>query len=158
MNKKTIYLAGLISTEFTESLLWRIDVTPILQASGFNVLSPMRGKEKLALISKDGGVTDPRLTPKDIMLRDYNDVVQADVILMHLEDFGSPRPLLGTIVELGWAWQLKKPIVAIASENNKLMRSHPFVREAVAHYFTTVEEAVDFSVEHYGVGEKVLVN
>lgn len=158
MKKKTIYLAGLISTDFTESLLWRIDAAPILESSGFNVLSPMRGKEKLALLSKDGGITDPRLTPKDIMLRDYNDVVESDVILMHLDSFGSTRPLLGTIVELGWAWQLKKPIVAIAAEDNILMRTHPFVREAVAHYFPTVEEAVEFSVEHYGVGEKVLVN
>jgi nucleoside 2-deoxyribosyltransferase len=150
MKRKTIYLAGLISTDYPESLLWRIEVTPILEAHEFDVLSPMRGKENLALESPDGGITDPNLTSKDIILRDYHDVVASDVILMHLESFGSPRPLLGTICELAWAWEMKKPIIAVVHPANKLMLNHPFVKEAVSHYLNTTEEAVEFIAHHFG--------
>lgn len=150
VKRKTIYLAGLISTDYPESLLWRIEVTPVLEAHEFDVLSPMRGKEKLILQSPDGGITDPNLTSKDIILRDYHDVVSSDVILMHLENFGSPRPLLGTICELAWAWEMKKPIVAITHPDNKLMLNHPFVKEAVSHYFNTTEEAIEFVAHHFG--------
>lgn len=147
---KTVYLAGLISTDFKESLLWREHVEPAFLGSGMQVLSPMRGKKTLDVFSKDGGVTDPWLSAKDIIFRDYGDVSQADVILAHLETFGSPRPLIGTVCELAWAWQLKKPVVAIAAEDNYLMRKHPFIAECVAHYCDKLEEAVDFTVHYYG--------
>lgn len=148
--RKTVYLAGLISTDYPDSLLWRIEVAPILEAHEFDVLSPMRGKERLALESMDGGLTDPNLTSRDIILRDYHDVVESDVILMHLESFGSPRPLLGTICELAWAWEMKKPIIAIVDPDNKLMLNHPFVKEAVSHYFHSTEDAIEFIAHHFG--------
>jgi nucleoside 2-deoxyribosyltransferase len=155
MKRKIVYLAGLISTDYPESLIWRVEVTPMLEAHEFDVLSPMRGKENLVLQSPDGGITDPNLTSKDIILRDYHDVVSSDIILMHLENFGSPRPLLGTICELAWAWEMKKPIVAIAHSDNKLMRSHPFVKEAVSHYCSTVSEAIDFTAHHFGTTHRL---
>jgi nucleoside 2-deoxyribosyltransferase len=150
MNRGTVYLAGLISTEFPESLQWRIAVTPVLKEAGFQVLSPMRGKENLAHTSPDGGVTDMRLTPKDIILRDFNDVSRSDVLLTHLESFGSPRPLVGTLYELSWAWYLRTPVVAIIRDANRLMLTHPFVIESVAHSFAEVDDAVDFLIQHYG--------
>lgn len=143
---KTVYLAGLISTDFPESLQWRNDVAPTL-AQCMRVLSPMRGKQDFKL--EHGGLTDPQLTSKDIITRDFHDVEQSDVILVHLEDFGSPRPLVGTVCELAWAWLLRKPVVAIAKEENKLMRLHPFIREAVSHYCTTMEEAIAFVLHYY---------
>lgn len=152
--RKTIYLAGLISTDYPESLLWRIEVTPVLEAREFDVLSPMRGKERLALESLDGGLTDPSLTSKDIILRDYHDVVSSDIILMHLENFGSPRPLLGTICELAWAWEQKKPVVAVVHPDNKLMLNHPFVKEAVSHYCYSMLDAIEFTAHHYGVTQR----
>lgn len=143
-----VYLAGLISTEKPESLRWRLEAEELLK-DRCKILSPMRGKENLVKTSKDGGITDPALTPKDIILRDYADVQAADVILVHLDSFGSERPLLGTIYELGWAWMLRKPVVAIASADNKLMRSHPFVVDTVAHYTETLDEAVNILRRHY---------
>jgi nucleoside 2-deoxyribosyltransferase len=146
----TVYLAGLISTEKPESLEWRTQIQPVLESAGMRVLSPMRGKENLVRTSKDGGITDPTLTPKDVIFRDYRDVKEADVILAHLDTFGSERPLLGTIYELGWAWMLQKPVVAIASKDNRLMRNHPFVVDTISHYCETLEEARNILVRHYG--------
>jgi nucleoside 2-deoxyribosyltransferase len=145
---KTCYLAGLISTQFTASLQWRVDAEHLLGES-CRVLSPMRGKQDLAKHSTDGGVTDPHLTGADIILRDYHDVLQSDVILVNLNDFGSPRPLLGTIMELAFAWEHRIPVVAIASENNTLMRTHPFVSQAVSHYVPSLDAAVNLLVQHY---------
>jgi nucleoside 2-deoxyribosyltransferase len=150
MNKGTVYLAGLISTEFPESLQWRIEVTPVLKEAGFQVLSPMRGKENLVHTSPNGGLTDARLTDKDIVFRDAADVEAADVMLAHLETFGSPRPLVGTIAELAWAWWTQIPVVAVTEGTNQLMYVHPFIREFVAHYFKSVDDAADFLIQHYG--------
>lgn len=145
---KTIYLAGFISTDYPESLSWRL-IAEARFADVFHVLSPMRGKERLKSQTTDGGITTTVNTSKDIILRDWNDVKRSDVILMHLENFGSPRPLIGTVSEMAWAWQLQKPIVGIANEGNYLMRNHPFVKESVAHYLPTVEEAIDFAASFY---------
>jgi len=148
MSKPVVYLAGLISTEVPKSLYWRHEVTPRLEICGFEVLSPMRGKNTEGLMQ--GGLVDPNLTSKDILLRDFNDVKRADVLLAHLELFGSTRPLLGTIAELAWAWQLNIPVVGVAHSANQYMRHHPFTREFCSSYHDNVWVAVDFIVNYYG--------
>lgn len=147
---KTIYLAGLISTDHKESLTWRLDAEMWLRAGGFNVLSPMRGKKNLVAESPDGGLTSLRLTSRDIILRDYDDICRSDIILVHLETFGSPRASIGTFFELGFAWMKHKTVIAVADPLNVTVRHHPFLAEAVAHYFTSVEDAVDFILEQHG--------
>jgi nucleoside 2-deoxyribosyltransferase len=148
MTKGIVYLAGLISTDYPASLQWREEVTPVLLEAGFKVLSPMRGKNAVELIN--GGLHDPSLTSKDIVFRDYHDVAASTVLLAHLEVWDSPRPMIGTIAELSWAWLLKIPAVAVAWEYNLLMREHPFLKEFVSHYFPTVEDATDFVISYYG--------
>jgi len=144
-----VYLSGLISTEYLESLTWRASVEPVLVEAGFQVLSPMRGKDNLVNLTTNGGLTDPRLTDGDIVLRDYRDILDSDIILAHLETFGSPRPLLGTIAELGWGWSNHTPIVGVAHPGNLLMRTHPFITRFVSHFCQDVEDAVDFVIQHY---------
>ena len=148
MSKPVVYLAGLISTEVPESLDWRLKVEPRLTEAGFEVLSPMRGKNPKALVQ--GGLVDPNVTSKDILMRDFHDVKRANVILAHLEIFGGNRSLLGTIAELAWAWQLTTPVVGIADLQNSLMRNHPFVREFISHYHCNIYDAAEFIINYYG--------
>jgi nucleoside 2-deoxyribosyltransferase len=143
-----IYLAGLISTDFPESLTWRT-VAEFVLSEHVTVLSPMRGKANLASKSTNGGLTDPDLTPGDIILRDYNDIRSADIVLVNLETFGSPRPILGTCFELGWAYERRIPVIAVAAEDNSLMREHPFMRAVVTHYFQTLDEALSHVLTYY---------
>jgi nucleoside 2-deoxyribosyltransferase len=150
MKKPVVYLAGLISTDFPESLKWRTWVTPLLEAAEFCVLSPLRGKESLSEISRDGGLTHPDLTQKDIVIRDYQDILSADLILVNLYNFGSPRPLLGTIAELAWAWEHHIPVIAVCYEDDYVMRKHPFLSEFVSHYFSDLAYAAEFITIHYG--------
>ena len=145
----TIYLAGLISTDYPGSLEWRQYAESELLAAGAIVLSPLRGEGNLVELSPDGGLTTPKRTSRDVILRDHSDIQVADTVLVHLEDFGSPRPLMGTLYELAWCWRLRKPVVAVAKADNYLMRTHPFVSESVAHYLPTIEEAVEFIKSYY---------
>jgi nucleoside 2-deoxyribosyltransferase len=139
---KKIYLAGLISTEKPESIQWRLDATANLH--DFIILSPMRGKQNLSAASKDGGITSETNTSKDIILRDYHDVMEADLILFNLNTWESQRPLLGTIYELAWAWEHKKRSFAVCEDKDYLMRNHPFVKETISHYFTNLKDCYDF--------------
>lgn len=149
---KTVYLAGLIATEHPETLEWRRRAAGLLNK--FSVLSPLRGKEHLydptLAHTSDGGLTSNLNTNRDIIIRDYNDVRQSDVILVNLELYGSKRALLGTIYELAWAWQMNKPTVAIANTDNYLVRKHPFVEQTVCHYHETVDAACQFTAEYFG--------
>ncbi len=143
---KRIYLAGLISTDYPQSLDWRREVTPRL-AKHFEVLNPLRGMLNKSFV--DGGLNHPDLSSKDITLRDRSDVLSSDIILAHLDTFGSPRPLTGTIAELAWAWEIHIPVIGVAETDNSLMRSHPFIVEFVAHYFNTLEESIRFVIAEY---------
>jgi nucleoside 2-deoxyribosyltransferase len=139
---RTVYLAGLISTEAKESIEWRKRVAGVLAAT-FSIRTPMAGKPHLEVESDDGGLNDKRCTAKDIVARDRRDVREADVILVHLSDFGSDRPLIGTLCELAWAWEQRTPVVAIADKDDYVMRNHPFISEFVSHYVETEKEAID---------------
>ena len=99
--------------------------------------------------STDGGISTPDQNSKSIILRDYNDIVQADVMLANLDLWGSTRPLTGTLMELAWAWQMKMPVVAVCHKEDTFMRHHPFIQECVSHYCETVEEAIDFIGRYY---------
>lgn len=151
MKKRVVYLAGLISTDHPESLEWRTRITPRLEAAGFEVRTPLAGKGNLKCVTKDGGITATTTTNRAICLRDRRDVREADVILASLELFGSQRPLVGTLVELGWAWDDGTPVIAAVAEDNYLMRKHPFISEFVTKYEPTIDAAVDFIIHYYGI-------
>ena len=148
MKLPTVYLAGLISTTAPYSLSWRQEAEASL-VDVATVLSPVRGKGNLFTESTDGGVTSNVLTSSDVILRDYQDIRKSDVILVHLELFGSDRPMMGTLFELAWAWEHRTPVVAIASPTNTLMRTHPFIVQAVSHYCADLDSALDILLMHY---------
>lgn len=140
---KTVYLAGQITTNNPASLEWREEAEAALRGQA-HVVSPLRGKESLRAESPDGGITSSRTdsSSKAVILRDFHDVESADVILADLTQYDPTRPLVGTYMELAWAWYLKKPVVVIAAEDDYLARKHPFIVESVAAYFPTLDEAV----------------
>ena len=143
-----VYLAGLISTDHPQSLEWRDDAAFKLDAGwGIDSLSPLRGEQMST--SKDGGLTTSGQGAKSMMLRDYADIQQADIVLVNLNTWGSPRPLVGTIMELAWAWEHRMPVVAVCAKDDTLMRNHPFVQECVVQYCETMEEAIEFIGRYY---------
>lgn len=151
MTKPLVYLAGLISTDFTESLEWRIRITPRIKEIGFGVLNPLRGKmDSLSASTSDGGISTRLTSSKFLLLRDRNDVKASAIVLANLNLFGSPRPLLGTIAELAWCYDQQTPVIGIANDSDYLMHNHPFMKEFIAQFVATEDEALRFLEIFYG--------
>ena len=149
---QNVYLAGLISTDHPQSLQWRKDARRLIYDKSprlVHIISPMDGKDQLAQFTRDGGVTDPMLTSKDVVMRDYLDVERSHVILANLNTYGATRPSIGTYSELAWAWILTKPVVAFVDSGAYVIRNHPFLREFVTRYEETLEDAVNFMLRYY---------
>lgn len=123
-----VYLAGPMSGRaFEEVHAWHVLATTKLTEMGWEVLSPMRGKLVLrGTVIQSGGYTDPLFTDAGITARDRWDVSRCDVLLVNLlwEDTIS----IGTMIELGWADALRKPIVLIASPAG-VYANHALVKE-----------------------------
>lgn len=142
----TIYLAGPIAnTDRLDAFNWRAHTQQKLRDEGVRVLSPLRAKGELA--SADIG-TDCRayqekgifFTTKGIMTRDYNDVQMADALIVNL--WGAKSISIGTVMELGWAYMLRKPAVVLMEPEGNPHDNHPMMHEAISFRVETLEEAV----------------
>lgn len=137
-----IYLAGPITgCTFDECTDWRERFTRLLDPLGIECLSPMRAKDYLKRVDKING-SYPELGPlassKGIMARDSWDCSRADLVLFNL--LGAKQVSIGTVMELAWAWDHKKPTVVIMESGN--VHEHPMVDEAVKFRCETEEAAI----------------
>jgi nucleoside 2-deoxyribosyltransferase len=74
------------------------------------------------------------------MTRDHWDVSRCDAVLVVLS--GATRVSIGTVMELGWAYAYRKPVVAVMEEEGN-PHEHGMVREALSYRVTTLDEAID---------------
>ena len=142
--KPRIYLAGPIGgLSYSEATDWRRLAVVDLTASGIDAFSPMRAKDFLKGESNLTWMMDhwenPMATSKGIMSRDYNDCVNADVLLVNLK--GLTRASMGTVMEIAWAFHLKIPTVVVAEHDN-IHVQHPMLVEAINFRVETLDEAL----------------
>ena len=140
-----VYLAGGIAgLSGPDAIDWRDDMlTRFLE---YKVLArePMRAKRVLRSqesISRDFHTYADKghfFTSKGIMTRDFNDVKQADVLLVNL--LGATTPSLGTIMELAWAYALQKPAVVCIEASGNPHDNHPMIHEAMPFRVTSLDE------------------
>lgn len=137
-----IYLAGYINNKkFTECSGWRRKIAQHYnnyKGKGkypIHWLDPMNG-ETAVTIKNDGLESD--IPPKAILDKDYLAVSHADLIIANMSTFGENRPPIGTICELAWGWQLKKPIILIT--DNIWYKKHPFISNFVSWIVSDVDE------------------
>lgn len=141
MSKPKVYLAGPIARlTYAGATAWRRAAAVGLAPA--ECLDPMRDKESLAGSGDPLGVQylgrSPLLDAQTIVSRDYHDVRRSDVVLMHL-----PFPSTGTLVELGWAVAMQKPVVLWLPEDvPSALRLHPFVQCLPWSTVRTIHEAV----------------
>lgn len=148
MTKPLVYLAGAIAgLSGVDATEWRFEAAARLHDRGVETLNPMRAKQSLGEQSRisvnyhDYEKLGTFFTSKAIMARDFNDVKRCDVLLVNL--LGAPRPSLGTVMELAWAYALQKPaVVAIEAEGN-VNDNHPMIHEAIPFRVETLDEAID---------------
>lgn len=131
----TVYLAGYINgSVLEECIAWRKKIRLHYenwkggQAYPIEFLDPLNG-ENLDLISDDGN--KGCFPPQMIVHKDYVCVKKSDLIIANMDTFGENRPPIGTLGEIVWAYDLRKPIILIS--DNEYYTEHPFLK-----YFSSI--------------------
>jgi hypothetical protein len=142
-----VYLAGGIAgLAGYDAIDWRQYAAQELHNYDIDVRDPMRAKSVLGGTGKistnfndykDLGIF---FTSRGIMTRDFNDVKQADVLLVNLLD--AEKPSLGTIVELAWAFAMQKPAVVCIEEKGNPHDNHPMIHECMPFRVTTLDDGI----------------
>lgn len=141
-NKPAVYLAGPITgLSYHGATDWRAGVVEELwpRIVGY---SPMRGKTYLAKETKIGHTYENTILSgeKAIFHRDVVlDVRRADLVLVNF--LGAEKVSIGTVFEMGVAWELRKPIVTIMEIGNT--HDHPFIRQASGWVVPNLTTALD---------------
>jgi nucleoside 2-deoxyribosyltransferase len=141
-----IYLAGLIEGKCIDQCYsWRKRIRDYYdnwKGTGkkypIQWLDPLNG-EIFAEITPDG--LKGAMPAHAIVHKDYVCVEKADLIIANMNTFNSSRGLCGTICELAWAWDKRKPIIMITDEDK--YKLHPFLEYFVSWIVPTVDELLE---------------
>ena len=128
LNKTLVcYLAGYISnTKALECAEWRQRIKTFFYIKpkwhgAISFIDPMNG-EAVASLGHEGLTSS--FPPHAIVHRDYNSIKECNLVIANMNTFGEERPPIGTIAELAWAFQMRKPIIMITDNYRYL--NHPF--------------------------------
>jgi nucleoside 2-deoxyribosyltransferase len=136
MNKKYIYLAGPITgCNKTEANDWRHGVQ-INLPPGLVGISPLRCEPRVETKYKLFYDSDIFGSPAAIASKNYFDVCNCDLVLAYLPKFS-----LGTIIEIGWAKGLRKPVVVVSEEEG--IYNHPLITQSAGWVVPDMEKALD---------------
>lgn len=144
MVKKYVYLAGPIEgCDEDEANGWRLRVQNMLPHNIVGI-SPLRC-EPLKEICVDKMWTNPRA----ISTKNWYDTENCDLILAYLpKKLNERRPSIGTIIEIGWAIGLRKPLI-IVSDDNYLI-NHPLIKDNSSWCLTNIDDAVEVIIGLFG--------
>ena len=142
---KKVYLAGPITGQsFKGSEEWR-DVFKVLAgqsklAGRVELYSPLRGKDYLLNEVKIQDAYEQHLfsTQRAIMTRDYYDVTTCDALVINFTN--AERVSIGTVMEIGWAYAKRTPIIIIGGKGG--IHDHSFIREAAGWWVDSTIDAV----------------
>ena len=148
---RLVYLAGPITAcSYDRATDWRNYIRERLDG-GIVGVSPMRNFDHLRGEQNisDHYVQSVLTTPAAIMARDSFDVRRADMLLVNL--LGTERVSIGTMLEVGMAYALNKPIVLLIEERN--IHEHSMLREAAGWLVSTLNEGIHVVNCVLGTGE-----
>ena len=143
MNK--VYLAGPITgCTWSQSEDWR-DTLKSMEIKNVELFSPLRGKQYLKDREFIADHYKDKLmsTSRAIMTRDSFDVRTSAAIVVNFQ--GSKRISIGTVMEIAWAWDQNKPVIAIYDEldDKPDLHDHSMLNEAVSWKVYNLEDAAD---------------
>lgn len=152
-NIKTIYLAGPIAgMNFDEANKWRVEVQSKLHKGivGVNPLrcEPLMGESYQINMDKMWSI------PGAISTKNWLDTESCDLVLAYLpKEFNDRRPSVGTIIEIGWAIGLRKPLIIISDD--PAITKHPLITRNAGWVLDNLDDAVrvihglfDVYIEH----------
>jgi nucleoside 2-deoxyribosyltransferase len=139
-----IYLAGYINNEVIDKCVeWRKQIALYFNSNPkwqgvISFLDPLNGDD-MKNITEEG--LKCSLPGKALIHRDYNSIRSADLIVANLDTFGEDRPIVGTVFELAWAWEFKKPVIVITDDDK--YKFHPFIMDTASIIVSNVEELLE---------------
>lgn len=135
-----VYLAGPITgLTYAEARQWRKEFSYDLPES-IKCYCPLRGKNYLSskrTLTAVATSNKPLSTSKGILSRDHFDVMTCDVLVVNF--IGATRVSIGTVAEIAWAYNAKKPIVLIMDKDN--IHDHDFINEMADFTVQSLNEA-----------------
>jgi nucleoside 2-deoxyribosyltransferase len=138
---QTIYLAGPIGG-FAKCADWRKEAEQALENHNLIGLNPLRHKEQMLM--NTSAMTELNDTihalEKIIMRRDALDIEQSSGMIVCFQ--GAEKVSVGTCIEVGIAYALKKPIILVMDRGVGNPHDHAMVREAAWAIVNDIEEAV----------------
>jgi len=141
MNKKYIYLAGPIAEcTYGEANDWRNEVSEKLNPNIIGI-SPLRCEPMQGETYGPGN--DPRFNaPGAIAAKNWYDTETCDLVLAFLpKELNNRRPSYGTIIEIGWAIGLRKPLIVVTDD--EYLANHPLIKAKANWVFNDFQNAVD---------------
>lgn len=141
MPKAKLYLAGPITGEsWNGATNWRTYVGDALADVGIEGVSPLRSKEYLLNEVAIADRYDEYIlsTSKGIFTRDFYDVSRVDGLFVNF--LGAKKVSIGTVMEIAYAWSLRKPIIVVMDKDN--IHQHSMLREASGWIVDTIEDGI----------------
>ncbi|MDI3548151.1 MAG: hypothetical protein PWR10_1803 [Halanaerobiales bacterium] len=144
--KPVVYLAGSINghSAWAVATEWRLYAAGVLETAGFKVLNPLRGRKP----------TDTN--SKDIVERDLQDIVQANILLVEMDH--DQMPYIGTSMEIRYAWERGKEIILWGRAN----RGSHWLKYHATAWFDDLEGALDYlrekGLKSITKGGKMMIN
>ena len=149
--KKYIYLAGPIAgcTE-EEATGWRDYVVSMLP-HGIVGISPLRCeplKEGMTY-TEDGASPKMWSDPRAIATKNWLDTESCDLVLAYLpKEMNDRRPSIGTIIEIGWAIGLRKPLIVVSDD--EYLMNHPLIQRNASWRLDNLPDAVEVITGLFG--------
>jgi len=141
---KRVYLVGVIS-EDPETHRWRKEATRLL-GDKFIVDDPTSSKFDRETLKEAAGDAEKihalvELHQSEILLpKSFQSVENADIILSNLQLQAVDRPMVGSLMEIAWAFAMHKTVIAI--KGTSYYSRHPMIKGSVHAWADTIEEAV----------------
>ena len=153
--KKYVYGAGPIAgLNEDEATIWRNDVANRLQDASDGkiiLISPLRCEPlQPGMVYADDGATDKMWSdPRAINAKNWLDTESSDLVLAYLpKEMNDRRPSIGTIIEIGWAIGLKKPLIVVSDD--KQVMEHPLIKCNAAWRLDNLDDAVEVIIGLFG--------
>ena len=151
MLKKYIYLAGPIAgLNEQEATEWRSEVQELLPY-GIIGISPLRCEPvKEGMTYTDEGATDPMWSDaRAINAKNWLDTESCDLVLAYLPKvMNDRRPSIGTIIEIGWAIGLRKPLIVVSDDDQYM--EHPLIKHNASWRLDNLSDAVEVITGLFG--------
>jgi hypothetical protein len=140
-----IYLVGAIS-EDPASFKWRKEATRLL-GDKFEVIDPTTSKFDKEVFKGAKGDAEKwhalveKYQAKILLPKSFQSVSKSNIVLANLALEASDRSMVGSIMEIAWAFHEHKTIVAIKGSNYYCR--HPMIQGCVHAWAEDVIEATD---------------